>query len=67
VDPIAGDDPCDVIDDYPLFTIVNTGKIGRELDRRGTIYCDSVEWDVAKSKSQESQGENPTASKRESF
>jgi lipopolysaccharide transport system ATP-binding protein len=53
MDPIIGDDPCDVIDDYPLFTVVNTGQIGRELNRRGTIYCNSIAWEVAKSKSHE--------------
>jgi lipopolysaccharide transport system ATP-binding protein len=54
LDPIVGDNPCDVIDDYPLFTIVNTGQIGRELDRRGTIYCNAVKWEIVKSKSQKS-------------
>jgi lipopolysaccharide transport system ATP-binding protein len=49
LDPVTGDDPCDVIDDYPLFSVVNTGQIGRELNRRGTIYCNSVEWEVANS------------------
>jgi lipopolysaccharide transport system ATP-binding protein len=50
LDPMVGDDPCDVIDDYPLFSIVNTGQINRELNRRGSIYCNSVNWEVANSR-----------------
>jgi len=61
LDPVTGDDPCDVIDDYPLFSVVNTGQINRELNRRGTIYCDSVNWEVANSTRQ-----NGTLSYRES-
>jgi hypothetical protein len=29
--------------------VVNTGQIGRELNRRGTIYCNLVKWEVANS------------------
>jgi lipopolysaccharide transport system ATP-binding protein len=49
LDPIIGGAPCDVIEDYPLFSVANTGQISRELNRRwGVIYCNSTEWQVIK-------------------
>jgi lipopolysaccharide transport system ATP-binding protein len=50
LDPIIGGAPCDVIEDYPLFSIANTGQISRELNRHwGAIYCNRVKWEVVKS------------------
>lgn len=48
ISPKIGVLSCDIIDDYPLFTVVNTGQITRHLDRPwGMLHCSSVDWRVS--------------------
>jgi lipopolysaccharide transport system ATP-binding protein len=50
IDPAIGSLSCDIIDNYPLMSVVNTGQITRYQEMRlGVVHCNLVEWEIAKS------------------
>ena len=48
LDPAIDSETCDTIDDYPLFSVANTGRIAHWLTRpRTPIQCQDIEWTVS--------------------
>jgi lipopolysaccharide transport system ATP-binding protein len=49
LDPVIDGEACDLIDNYPLFSVVNTGRIAHWLGRpRVAIQCRAIEWSSSK-------------------
>jgi homopolymeric O-antigen transport system ATP-binding protein len=55
LDPIVGSAACDVIHDYPLISVVNTGN---QVDfwptrPRGVVQCQAVDWEASEQEANE--------------
>jgi lipopolysaccharide transport system ATP-binding protein len=49
MDPAVGGLSCDIIDNYPLVSVVNTGQITRYLERRSGVVNCMVQWEIINS------------------